>query len=227
MDTPRDFPADIPARFQPRMESWDFERCVEMVADAQRSRAEDHHPATEECPGRADPPVPDALRRRHDDRATQLVSPCTDAPSRGTLRGRASLLPYGGIINMTAFPPQRRTVKTEGGGHILKNRLAALALVFAIAGGAIVAPTIAAPTTASALTVIVAPGPPPGPIYERVPPRPAPGWVWVGGHWAWNGARWVWIRGYWAQVPRYRTAWVPGHWAHRAGGWVWIEGHWR
>jgi len=31
MDTPRDFPGDIPARFQPRMESWDFERRVEMV----------------------------------------------------------------------------------------------------------------------------------------------------------------------------------------------------
>ena len=36
----------------------------------------------------------------------------------------------------------------------------------------------------------------PAPIQEAAPAR-RPGWVWVGGHWQWNGRRYVWIRGHW------------------------------
>jgi hypothetical protein len=108
----------------------------------------------------------------------------------------------------------------------VKSKLAVLSIASVLACGVLAAPLIAAPTTASAFTVIVAPGPPPALVYEPVPPG-RPGWVWVRGHWAWNGARWFWVRGYWARAPRYRAVWVPGYWAHRARGWVWIEGYWR
>jgi hypothetical protein len=39
----------------------------------------------------------------------------------------------------------------------------------------------------------------PAPVREA---RPAPraGWIWVDGHWRWNGRRYVWIRGHWRAV---------------------------
>jgi len=74
-----------------------------------------------------------------------------------------------------------------------------------------------------------------GPIVVREPPPDqaedpgaAPGteYVWIHGHWAWNGADWVWHRGHW-EVRRAGFQWIPGHWVRRRGGWLWVEGHWR
>ena len=46
--------------------------------------------------------------------------------------------------------------------------------------------------------VIVRGGPPPAVIVER-PGRPLhAGWVWLPGHYRWNGRRYVWAPGYWA-----------------------------
>ena len=73
--------------------------------------------------------------------------------------------------------------------------------------------------------VVVAREPPPE---QAEQPGPAPGteYLWIRGHWIWNGAEWVWRRGHW-EVRRAGFEWIPGHWAKRPAGWVWVEGHWR
>lgn len=79
--------------------------------------------------------------------------------------------------------------------------------------------------------------PPSDRVYVRVaPPRDrveviatAPGrdFVWVGGHWRWDGNDWDWVPGRWIRLERGYRAWVPGHWRHDRFGWYWVEGHWR
>jgi hypothetical protein len=65
---------------------------------------------------------------------------------------------------------------------------------------------------------------PPTPIVERVPTAPGPGYVWVGGHYNWNGTRYVWVPGHYI---RHTGHWCAGGWHHNAvRGWYWTEGHW-
>jgi hypothetical protein len=105
----------------------------------------------------------------------------------------------------------------------------ALVLAIVLGSGVLIGGGLARPASAAtevAIGVVFAPfGPPAGPV-EVVGVAPGPGYVWIGGHYAWRG-RWVWLRGYWSRLPRGYAAWVPGHWDHRARGWVWVEGHWR
>jgi WXXGXW repeat (2 copies) len=68
--------------------------------------------------------------------------------------------------------------------------------------------------------------PPPAMRIEVRGVAPAPAYVWVDGHWAWEGS-WVWISGRWARPPAGRRAWERGRWEHRRRGWIWIEGRWR
>jgi hypothetical protein len=80
---------------------------------------------------------------------------------------------------------------------------------------------LAAPASADYVYVQVGP---PAAIYETRPPRPHPGYVWVGGYYRWTGGRYVWTHGYWAN---HAGAWCPGHWRntpHR--GYYWVPGHW-
>jgi hypothetical protein len=72
-------------------------------------------------------------------------------------------------------------------------------------------------------TVMVAPPPP---QQEVIGVAPAPGYVWIGGYWGWQGGRHVWMAGHWdAGRPGYR--WAPHHWVQvRGGGWRLAEGHW-
>ena len=67
---------------------------------------------------------------------------------------------------------------------------------------------------------------PPAPIVEEVAVSPGPGFVWIGGDWAWNG-RWVWERGRWDHRPRAGVVWVPHRYEYRNGRHVWARGHWR
>jgi hypothetical protein len=67
----------------------------------------------------------------------------------------------------------------------------------------------------------------PPPLRQEVMvPPPSPQYVWIQGHWAWNG-RWMWEPGYWVIPPRPYARWVPGHWRHHRDGWVWVPGNWR
>ena len=57
-------------------------------------------------------------------------------------------------------------------------------------------------------------GPPPPPPVVRVyhPPRPAAGYVWIGGYWYPVGNHYKWHNGYWARPPYSGAYWVaPRH----------------
>ena len=77
----------------------------------------------------------------------------------------------------------------------------------------------------SPATVVVNDGPP-APLVENVAVAPAPGYIWIGGEWVWNG-RWVWVSGHWANPPRANVVWIPGYWVRGSHGWYRTEGYWR
>lgn len=67
---------------------------------------------------------------------------------------------------------------------------------------------------------------PPPPRSEAISAKPGPNFVWIGGHWKWNGQRYVWTPGHWVKAKPGKS-WVPGHWEKRGPHWVWKKGHWR
>jgi hypothetical protein len=71
----------------------------------------------------------------------------------------------------------------------MKNVLLALALALGALGGC-VAGLGDGPTT-----------PAPDPLPEFQSPPSAPGLVWVGGKWHWQGADWVWVPGHYESPP--------------------------
>ena len=67
---------------------------------------------------------------------------------------------------------------------------------------------------------------PPPPQVEIVPVAPGPAYVWVPGHWHWNGYRYFWVHGHYAVRQAGWHHWVDGHWGVVYGQWRWIPGHW-
>lgn len=101
------------------------------------------------------------------------------------------------------------------------RRMATIGLLLALGSGLLVGSSIVRPAagaTKVTVGVVFAPGPPPVAPVEVVGVRPAPGWVWIRGHYAWRG-RWVWI-GIGPGVPVGYAVWVPGYWARPSGGWA-------
>jgi outer membrane lipoprotein SlyB len=76
-----------------------------------------------------------------------------------------------------------------------------------------------------ASTVVVSEPPPAVPV-ETVIVAPGPGYVWVGGEWAWNGG-WYWVSGRWCLPPYPHAIWVGGSWGRGPHGWHRYSGHWR
>jgi hypothetical protein len=77
----------------------------------------------------------------------------------------------------------------------------------------------------SAKVLYVAFPPPPAPVeLEGAPPSAS--YVWVSGHYDWNGIEYVWFPGQWESRPHARATWVSGRWQFTRQGWVWIDGHW-
>lgn len=72
------------------------------------------------------------------------------------------------------------------------------------------------------------PAPPPPDRYERVPPPPGGRYVWVPGHWHWNGVRYVWIGGRYVVREAGWGHYEPGRWVWRPGmgRYVWVPAHW-
>jgi hypothetical protein len=79
---------------------------------------------------------------------------------------------------------------------------------------------LGAPQNVYEVAVDVAP--PPAPSIVVTTPAPRRGFVWVTGHYSWNGRRWVWNGGSWIRehagqiwvAPRYeasRRIWIRGH----------------
>jgi outer membrane lipoprotein SlyB len=75
-------------------------------------------------------------------------------------------------------------------------------------------------------TVMVVQQAPPPPLVETVVVAPGPGFVWIGGEWAWHGG-WVWVGGHWGYPPHPQAVWVRGSWYHGSRGWSRSPGHWR
>ncbi|MGB7748872.1 MAG: glycine zipper domain-containing protein [Verrucomicrobiia bacterium] len=75
-----------------------------------------------------------------------------------------------------------------------------------------------------ASTVVIAQPPPPPPA-ETVVVAPGPGYVWIGGEWAWNGG-WIWVGGHWVYPPYPHAVWVRGYWGRDPHGWYRVQGHW-
>jgi hypothetical protein len=67
---------------------------------------------------------------------------------------------------------------------------------------------------------------PPRVRYEVRPPRPSPGYTWIGGYWGWENSAHVWINGQWARPPQPGYAWEPAHWRREGHRWVYIPGYW-
>jgi WXXGXW repeat (2 copies) len=71
--------------------------------------------------------------------------------------------------------------------------------------------------------MVVAYEEPPAPQTETYDNRP--GYVWIKGHWEWNGNQWVWAQGYW-ENERQGLVWQEGRWERRGNAWHWIDGEW-
>jgi hypothetical protein len=83
--------------------------------------------------------------------------------------------------------------------------------------------------TPPATEVAVNEAPPPPPIQVDVQtPMPAPGYIWIGGVWAWGpGDHWVWERGHWDRPPHAGAVWVPHRYEARGDRRVFVRGGWR
>ncbi len=97
----------------------------------------------------------------------------------------------------------------------MKTRMKTLILAFALAA-----------LSAGCTTVTYVPSDPPPARNEVRPSKPGPKYVWVDGHWKWNGHRYVWVKGHWVKGQQGKT-WVSGHWKTTPRGHVWVSGHWR
>jgi hypothetical protein len=98
------------------------------------------------------------------------------------------------------------------------------AVVAALALG-LLATTACVPDSASVGVTVSTP--PPVARVEVIGTAPGPEYVWIGGHWRWQGTEYVWVDGRWDRGPNPRAKWVPGHWKQTKRGWVWKEGHWK
>jgi hypothetical protein len=105
-------------------------------------------------------------------------------------------------------------------------RLAVLSVAFALVSGCIVERPRARVYYTEPPPVVVTQAPP-APLSEQVPVAPGPDFVWIAGHWHWNGNRWVWNRGYFARPPRRGAVWVAPRFEAHEGGSLFIGGYWR
>ena len=78
---------------------------------------------------------------------------------------------------------------------------------------------------AGCTSTVYVPSPPPAARVEVKSSRPGPNYVWIDGHWKWNGRRYAWVDGHWNK--KKAGHWVPGHWTKRPRGWVYVPGHWK
>ncbi len=97
----------------------------------------------------------------------------------------------------------------------MKLRMKTLILAFALAA-----------MSAGCTTVTYVPKDPPAAKNEVRPTKPGPKYVWVDGHWKWNGHNHVWVKGHWVKGKTGKT-WIKGHWKRTSRGHVWVSGHWK
>ncbi len=85
-----------------------------------------------------------------------------------------------------------------------------------------------APAHAQADVVFTASVAPPAlPVYSQ-PPIPGLGYIWIPGHWAWDGQEYYWVPGFWELPPAADLLWTPGYWAWNDtdDDYVYYSGYW-
>ena len=69
---------------------------------------------------------------------------------------------------------------------------------------------------------------PPADRSETPPPQPGSNYVWVPGHWSWDGNDFQWHNGSWVAPPSGYHQWMQGHWQQTGpNNWVYVEGQWQ
>jgi hypothetical protein len=69
---------------------------------------------------------------------------------------------------------------------------------------------------------------PPPDRAETPPPQPGPQYVWVPGHYSWDGNDFQWHSGEWSVPPTGYHAWMPGRWEQTGdNNWTYVEGQWQ
>lgn len=107
----------------------------------------------------------------------------------------------------------------------LRNLLASLALAGSfITTGCLVSGEAHVRAPVMVMEVDTVPEPPP-PVYEAQVTVVRPGFVWIGGHYNWNGSAWVWAGGHYERE-RVGYVWAPGQWQVQGRRRVWVEGRW-
>jgi hypothetical protein len=87
---------------------------------------------------------------------------------------------------------------------------------------------LTAPTTVLAqVSISVAFGPPPLPVYEQ-PICPGDGYIWTPGYWAWDDddGDYYWVPGTWVLAPEVGYLWTPPWWGWSDGVFLFHEGYW-
>lgn len=88
-------------------------------------------------------------------------------------------------------------------------------------------PPVTGPTPATRTQGV--PDAPPKMPTEYVPRKPEGSqgsFVWIPGHWGWNGENYVWVKGFYQPPPTNANAWIPGKWVERFAEWYWTDGKW-
>ncbi len=88
------------------------------------------------------------------------------------------------------------------------------------------APTVVVQPQAPAAYVTVE-SEPPADFEEEMGVCPGANYVWIKGHWRWDGFHWVRVHGHWGVRPHATAIWVSGCWTSHHHHWVWTEGYWR
>jgi hypothetical protein len=79
--------------------------------------------------------------------------------------------------------------------------------------------------TATSSSTLVVKRAPPQPLVEAAATTERPGFVWIGGRWAWQNESWQWLGGRW-EKERTGRSWRAGRWERRGDEWHWVEGEW-
>ena len=89
-------------------------------------------------------------------------------------------------------------------------------------------PVYTAPASADAPMIVQSPPliPATQPL-ENIPAQPAPGAVWIAGHYNFTGTSYAWEPGRWETPPAGMSAWVPPSWQPQGNGYVYVRGHWQ
>jgi hypothetical protein len=86
---------------------------------------------------------------------------------------------------------------------------------------------IPAPSNAQFMVGFTIGVPPPAlPVYDTIPPAPAPNYMWTPGYWAWGPAGYYWVPGTWVLAPQPGYLWTPGYWGYNNGYYGYNNGYW-